>query len=49
MNIYAKIVATLKYIERVNWCVSKGTLAIGGNRMGYPCDYREVRDYISPL
>ena len=26
MNIYAKIVATLKYIERVNWCVSKGTL-----------------------
>ena len=25
MNIIAKIVATLKYIERVNWCVSKGT------------------------
>ena len=24
MNIIAKIVATLKYIERVNWCVSKG-------------------------
>ena len=28
MNIIAKIVATLKYIERVNWCVSKGTHAI---------------------
>ncbi|SVC34195.1 uncharacterized protein METZ01_LOCUS287049, partial [marine metagenome] len=25
MNIIAKIVATLKYIEQVNWCVSKGT------------------------
>ena len=25
MNIIAKIVATLKYIEQVNWYVSKGT------------------------
>ena len=36
MNIIAKIVATLKYIERVNWCVSKGRestteQSLGGN------------------
>lgn len=38
MNIIAKIVATLKYIERVNWCVSKGTHPLAGNRMGAPFD-----------
>ena len=36
MNIIAKIVATLKYIEGVNWCVSKGTLAITLEQNGSP-------------